>query len=296
MYSRWSDSDFTASLDEKVWTASPVVRRYLHRLASGSDDCDWLTWIRAHHLPPRVDRILVIGCGSGWLERALIRKAGIGTITACDASADRVRSAEKVARENGLSGIDYRTVDLENEALPDGSFDAVLAHDVLHHITDLEGLYGRIQAALAPGGRFLFNEYVGPNRFQYGDAQMELINRYFRLIPDHLRMNRYWRILPWSKPRPDPVQLAADDPTEAVRSEDVLPLARRFFEVEKEYPYGGGLLNYLLYETIANFDESRDYDNGLLHALCEAEDRLTRSGAIDPAFCIFVGRPRPSLT
>jgi SAM-dependent methyltransferase len=289
---RWSDSQFTGSLDDKVWTASPVVRRYLHTLASGSPDCDWLTWVRANHLPERVERVLVIGCGSGWLERALARKQGIGSITACDVANDRVLAAEKIARQQALEQIRYLTVNLETEPLPAGEFDAIFAHDVLHHITDLEGLYGRIHKSLAPDGRFLFNEYVGPNRFQYSDLQIHLINRYFRLIPDHLRFNRYWKILPWQKPRVDPAQLAADDPTEAVRSEEVLPLAREFFQVEKEYPYGGGLLNYLLYEVIVNFDERNAYDNWLLQGLCDAEDRLTRSHVIDPDFSIFVGRRR----
>lgn len=292
MQTRWNDGRFTKNLDAMVWTASPIVRRYLHRLVSGSPDCDWPTWVRAKHLPPSVDRLLVIGCGSGWLERALARKEGIGAITACDFARDRVQAAEETARQEGLGRIRYLVCNLEAEPLPEGPFDAIFANDVLHHITDLEGLYGRIHAALAPEGKLLFNEYVGPNRFQYDDARMELINRYFRLIPDHLRYNPFWGGLFWNRWRTDPDKLAADDPTEAVRSEDVLPLARRHFEVEKEYSYGGGLLNPLLYEIIGNFDERSPYDNRLLTALCDAEERLTQSGAIEPDFSIFVGRRR----
>lgn len=294
MQTRWNDGRFTQNLDAMVWTASPIVRRYLHRLVSGSPECDWPTWVRAKHLPQRVEHLLVLGCGSGWLERALAQKTGIGEITACDFARDRVLAAEQTARQEGLEQIRYQVCNLEAEALPEGSFDAIFANDVLHHITDLEGVYGRIHEALAPEGKLLFNEYVGPNRFQYSDARMELINRYFRLIPDHLRFNPFWGGLFWSRFRADPAKLADDDPTEAVRSEDVLPLARRFFDVEKEYSYGGGLLNPLLYEIIGNFDEKRPYDNRLLTVLCEAEQRLTQSGAIEPDFSIFVARRRGS--
>ena len=290
MQTRWNDGHFTQNLGAMVWTASPVVRRYLHRLVSGSPECDWPTWVRAKHLPLGVNRLLVLGCGSGWLERALAQKKGIGTITACDFARDRVLAAQRTAREEGLDRIRYRVCNLEVEPLPAGPFDAIFANDVLHHITDLEGLYARIHAALAPEGKLLFNEYVGPNRFQYSDARMDVINRYFRLIPDHLRFNPYWGGLFWSRFRVDPAKLAADDPTEAVRSEDVLPLARQYFDVEAEYPYGGGLLNPLLYEIIGNFDEQRPYDNGLLSVFCEAEERLTKAGAIEPDFSIFVGR------
>jgi SAM-dependent methyltransferase len=293
--SRWNDGHFTGNLNGMVWTASETVRRYLHFLVSGSAECDWPTWVRAHHLPPRVDRLLVLGAGSGWLERALATKKGIGSIIACDFARETVTAAEKTAREEGLDQIQYLVCNLEAEALPDGPFDAVVANDVLHHITNLEGLYERIHEALVPGGKLLFNEYVGPNRFQYSDDRMEVINRYFRLIPDNLRFNPYWGGLFWSRFRVDPAKLAADDPTEAVRSEDVLPLARRYFDVEAEYPYGGGLLNPLLYEIIANFDEKKPYDAGLLRMLCEAEDRLTRSGVIEPDFSVFVGRRRNGL-
>jgi len=296
MQTRWNDGHFTGNLNAMVWTASATVRRYLHFLVSGSPECDWLTWVRANHLPPRVNRLLVLGAGSGWLERALAEKDGIGSITACDFAPATVAAAEIAAHRAGLDRIRYLVINLETEALPGGPFDAIVANDVLHHIMDLEGLYARIHEALAPEGKLLFNEYVGPNRFQYSDARMALINRYFRLVPDHLRFQPYWRSLFWRRPRVDPAGLIADDPTEAVRSEDVLPLARKFFDTEAEYPYGGGLLNPLLYEIITNFDEQNPYDAGLLRMLCDAEDRLTRSGAIEPDFYVFVGRRRVSAT
>ena len=291
MQTRWNDGKFTGGLHGMVWTHSATVRRYLHYLVSGTPECDWATWVRHHHLPEKVDRILVLGAGSGWLERALATKPGVGSVAACDFAAATVAAAEKTARDEGLADrIRYEVCNLEVEALPEGQFDAVFANDVLHHITDLEGLYGRIRGALVPGGKLLFNEYVGPNRFQYTDDRMALINRYFRLIPDHLRFNPYWGGLFWNRWRTDAGKLIEDDPTEAVRSEDVLPVAKKFFETEKEYSYGGGLLNPLLYEIVGNFDEDKPYDAYLLKVLCEAEDRLTRSGAIQPDFVIYVGR------
>jgi SAM-dependent methyltransferase len=292
MQTRWNDGKFKGGLDGMVWTSSPTVRRYLHWLVSGTPDCDWPTWVRAYHLPKTVERVLVLGAGSGWLERALAKKEGIGSVVACDFASETVAAAEAAARNEGLDQIRYVVCNLEVEPLPPGPFGAVFANDVLHHITDLEGLYARIHEALAPEGKLLFNEYVGPNRFQYSDDRMAVINRYFRLIPDRLRFNHYWGGLFLSRWRTDPDKLAADDPTEAVRSEDVLPLARKFFETEREYSYGGGLLNPLLYEIVGNFDEERDYDRRLLEVLCAAEDRLTRSGRIEPDFVVFVGRRR----
>jgi SAM-dependent methyltransferase len=294
--SRWNDGAFTTQLESLVWTASPIVRRYLHRLATGDPACDWLTAIRFRYLPGVVRRALVLGCGSGWLERALATKGGgVCSIIACDVARETVDRARARAVADGKDIIEYRVVDLEHEQLPEGPFDAIIANDVLHHITGLERLYPLIHDALSPHGRFVFNEYVGPNRFQYDDARMELINRYFRLFPDRLRWDPVTNSPLWKRTRIDSGKLVAEDPTEAVRSEDVLPLARSAFSVVAEIPYGGGLLNPLLFGVIAGFQPGRD--DRLLDILCAAEDRLTEAGALEPDFHIFVGaRRRPGET
>jgi len=286
---RWDDGRFTSHLESLVWTASPVVRRYLHALVSGDPGCDWLTWVEHAHLPPDLESALVLGCGSGWLERALAGRGRFRSIVACDFAAETVERARQIAQEAGVSGIEYRVIDLENETLPAGPFDAVFANDVLHHIKGLEPLYTRIHGALAPEGRLIFNEYVGPNRFQYSDERMDLVNRYLRVLPDRLR----WDPIPgrrlWKRERTDVKQLVLDDPTEAVRSEDVMPLARRFFRPEKEYLYGGGLLNPLLFGIVTNFRPGDPWDDMLIARFCAAEERLTDARKLEPDFRIFVG-------
>jgi SAM-dependent methyltransferase len=278
----------TTHCETFAWRASPVVRRYLHRISSGHPACDWLTYVRANNLPPVVRRALVVGCGTGWLERALANKGGFGEIVACD-DADIVDRARRQAEAARLTGLRYRVVDLERDPLPEGPFDAVFANDILHHVINLEEVYSRIQEALAPSGRFVFNEYVGPNRFQYSDARMDLVNRYFRLFPDPLRRDPAAGGLSWKRGRIDEAKLAAEDPTEAVRSEDVLPLARRTFRVLREYPYGGGLLHPLLFGIISNFRENEPEDDRLLEVLCTAEEYLTSNELLEPDFMIFVG-------
>ena len=289
---RWDDGRFTSHLESLVWTASPVVRRYLHALVSGDPACDWLTWAEHAHLSAGLDRALVLGCGSGWLERAIAGRGRFRSIVACDFAAETISRARQAAEAEGVGGIEYHVLDLENEALPEGPFDAVFANDVLHHIKGLEPLYTRIHSVLAPRGRLIFNEYVGPNRFQYSDERMALVNRYLRVLPDRLRWDPLTGKLLWKRERADVDQLVWDDPTEAVRSEDVMPLARRFFRPEKEYLYGGGLLNPLLFGIVTNFRAGDPWDDMLISRFCAAEERLTDAGKLEPDFRIFVGARR----
>jgi SAM-dependent methyltransferase len=288
METRWNDGAFTSHVENLVWTASPVVRRYLHRLVTGDPDCDWVTWAEWKYLPAKVDRALVLGCGSGWLERALFSRGRFGSIVACDFAEATVARARRQAEELGYRDIEYRVLDLEHEPLG-GPYGAIFANDVLHHITDLEGISERIHAALAPEGRVLFHEYVGPNRFQYTDERMDLVNRYFRLLPDDVRRHFVNGSILWRRERLTAESVIRDDPTEAVRSEDVLPVARSVFRTEGEHRAGGGLLNPLLYGVIVYFKPDVPEHVRLLETLCTAEERLMDSGELEPDFRLFVG-------
>lgn len=291
METRWNDVAFKNHVENLVWTASPVVRRYLHRLVTGQPDCDWVTWAEWKYLPPKVDRALVLGCGSGWLERALATRGRFRSIVACDFAEATVGRARAQALQMGFPNIEYRVLDLEHEALG-GPYDAIFANDVLHHITDLEGISERMHAALAPEGRLFFHEYVGPNRFQYTDERMDLVNRYFRMLPDSLRRDVDTGALLWRRERIPKEAVIREDPTEAVRSEDVLPVARERFHTVAEHRAGGGLLNPLLFGVVARFDPDDPDHTRLMNTLCEAEERLMDSGELDSDFQLFVGSRR----
>lgn len=122
-----------------------------------------------------------------------------------------------------------------------------------------------------------------------------MVNRYLRLLPERLRWDPLTGRCLRRRDRLSREAVEREDPTEAVRSEDVLPLARRAFQTEAEYDGGGGLLNPLLFGIITNFRPGDPADDRLLTTFCDAEDRLTRSGRIEPDFRIFVGRRRNGL-
>jgi SAM-dependent methyltransferase len=166
----------------------------------------------------------------------------------------------------------------------------VIVHNVLHHAADPEALLRRLDAALAPGGRLVFLEYVGPDRFQYPDERMDVVRRYFRLLPERLRRDPdTGRAIRWRE-RPDAGRLAREHPNEAALSTRLLALARRTFAEEAFYPAGGGLLHPLLSGLERNFGADHADDERVLAVLCAAEARLEAEGLAPDDFAIFVGR------
>ena len=274
------------------WVPSAALQSHLNRTATGHPGVDWLSHVRARHLPPRVLRTLVLGCGPGYLERALARYDGIGQILATDPDEASVDIAAKAARRDGLDTITHARIALDGSPLPAGPWNLVMAHDVLHHLADAESVMRAVRDALAPGGRFVFSEYTGPPRFQHGDAAMEMVERYFRLLPERVRKDPGTGHPMWRRGRVDAERLTRESPHEAAASDRLRPLARRLFISEAELSGGGGLLHPLLSGFEGHFQPASAENERLLQVLCAAEEHATSLGILSPLFTDFVGRRR----
>ena len=287
----WNPAAFPSALSDLFWTRSRVVRAYLHEMASGDPRCDWVTWMMHRYAAGQDLRVLVLGCGEGWLERTLAADRRVGGVVGVDFSREAVARAAENARQAGLDGkVRHEVVDLDRESLPAGPYDLVFAHDVIHHLKDLDGLFQRVSDELAPGGVLLFCEYTGPKRFQYDTGRREIIDEFLRALPEKYRRLPRTGGLATEGVRTDPGELARRDPSEAVKSDEILPAVRRRMRVLEEIAYGGSILNPLLYEIVANFEDGNEADEAVLSQLCAAEKVLIRTGAIPSDYTIVAAR------
>ncbi|HEV2904249.1 MAG TPA: class I SAM-dependent methyltransferase, partial [Pyrinomonadaceae bacterium] len=115
------------------------------------------------HIPAAADfanthglRVLEIGCGMG-TDGAQFAKAG-ADYTGIDLTDAAVVLARKRFQVSGLKG-EFRVADAERLDFPDGSFDLVYSHGVLHHTPDIEAAVREIHRVLKPGGRAMVMLY-----------------------------------------------------------------------------------------------------------------------------------------
>ena len=123
---------------------NPIRLDYITRQIAAQFDRD----LRADRPFEGLD-LLDIGCGGGLLAEPMTRLGA--TVTGIDASERNIPVAQTHADEQGLT-IDYRATTAEDLAAEGGSYDAVLAMEVIEHVANPPEFMATCGALLKPGG------------------------------------------------------------------------------------------------------------------------------------------------
>jgi len=114
------------------------------------------------------ERILDIGCGCGETTFDLARRVGdTGAVVGVDISALLVDEALKLARQSGLSNVQFENADIQTHPFPRGGFDVAFSRFGIMFFDDPEIAFQNIRAALRSGGRLAFVAWPAPaeNKF-----------------------------------------------------------------------------------------------------------------------------------
>lgn len=291
----WSaDTVRDAAVLGQYWLAHPLVKARVNLLASGRADVD--PYARLAELlagrgwPMPVGRAISLGCGFGGLERDLAGRGVVRQLVGLDLAEGAVAEARRLAAAAGLE-IRYEVADLEGARLPSGSADVVFAHQAVHHIEDLDGLFLAVRRALRPGGVLHLHEFVGPKRFQWTDAQLALANEFLDSLPQHLRRlpsgAQKGRLL-----RPTLDAMLRIDPTEAIRSDEIRTVLVDTFDIIEERELGGTLVHIALGDIAQNFDPADADARAALDRLFTMEDQAMADRRIGSDFVTFTAVPR----
>jgi SAM-dependent methyltransferase len=297
----WSDN--LAGSDpfspDVYWLAVPAVgARFQRRACAGKAYPSWVEYCVAEFLRPagrERSRLLSLGCGSGMLERHLAALGAFDTAIGLDIAPGAIEAARRDAEAAGLRALSYEVRDIQARGLPNGPFDSVWFNGSLHHIEQLEEVCDAVRRVLAPDGWLFINEYVGANRFGFAARQREAMEAAFRLLPRRHRRSFVGATrgqVVEALAMPDPAETARADPSEAVRSQDILPVLRERFEIVALNACGGTLLQFVLAGIAGNFRADDADSMRMLELLFAIEDALVDSGDLPSDFVVMAARPR----
>lgn len=269
-----------------TWQDHPVIRAHINFRVSGDPVVNWLEDF-GRRFGGGFDLALNLGCGFGDLEAHAFGLGLVREFHSLDLSATALAAAGK--KLQGLP-VRFEQCDLNQVVLPAGAYDVVFAASSLHHLLRLEHVLDQVRSGLRPGGLLVFDEYVGPSRFQWEETQLRAVNELLSALPGRYRRDlrgggKKRRIY-----RPAQDETNRDSPFEAIRSAEILPLVRERFTVVAERGYGGAILHPLLDGIAGNFQLERAEDVDLLTRLAGLEERLEEAGVIRSDFTVMVAR------
>jgi SAM-dependent methyltransferase len=293
--------DFLASkkaLDKRKqidFSGLALTHEFHNYLVTGKRDYHYLAYFKDKYLlSGSRPNIASLGCGSGHLERVLVNdfRYEYKEIHGFDINPHLMEFANKEAVKSGLDRVEYFQMDLDNPQLSHSYYDLIIFFHSLHHIENLENSLKEVKKALKDTGLLLIVDFIGPTRFQWSDKQMEIAQELLDILPvkykkqfspEGIETGYKTRII---KQSPDAI--AQGDPSEAIRSSDIMAaVANEFKIIEKKF-MGGTLLSLLFHEIAGNFDETDDSDRAIILLMQKIEELALRESMLESNYIFLV--------
>ena len=260
------------------WGSFVPVSYYINQWVTGVHWLYPLVALKVGWTYQPLDRALVIGCGTGNLERNMRLLRIAERIDAVDISPLSIKTAKELARSQKIDKVRYRLGDCMTMPLTPECYDGVFFHGSLHHMSDPDALLERVYDTLRPGGLVWFDEYIGPSRDEWTEEHLVEARRVFDELPEHLR------------DRPLAAPFDYRDPTEMIRSSRIMGAMRDRFEIIHYRPDWGNLLMPILTHVKPELLQREDH-YFLLHNMIAEERRLIEEGHYEePLFAVVIAR------
>lgn len=116
-------------------------------------------------------KVLDAGCGPGFV-------AASAKLLGADAEGIDFSEAMVEQAKDQFPDINFSVADVEDLPAQDETFDAVLSNIVLFHVTDPEKAMSEARRVLKPSGRFVFSQWLGPDRSECYRLLFDVLGRH----------------------------------------------------------------------------------------------------------------------
>jgi SAM-dependent methyltransferase len=193
------------------------------------------------------------------------------------------KARRQIDKENLGDVMTVSRTDL-NKWEPKCSFSGVMAHHSLHHILNLEHVFGLIKKHLAPKGKFLTCDIIGRNGHLRWPEALLPIREIWEKLPRKYKfsnqLNRYYDYFEnWD---------CSVEGFEGIRSQDILPLLIKSFSFEIFYGFGNLIDPFIDRNFGPNYNPERLEDARFVDSLHALDEKLISDGIVKPTGMIAV--------
>lgn len=293
-WNKQGNPENTKKLIFSNWLHHPYIeKQYINKKISGNPEKNWVDYAKEKYVPEKLNLGLSLGCGSGGLERHALRIDICERFEAFDVAEELIEIAREEATKTGLNKrVKYEVCDINSIHLEAEKYDIVMISSAVHHFKELEHVFLQVRQALKPSGFFVINEFIGPSQFQWTEDQLLLINQILEALSEKYKrsFSSSFGELKKTVLRPTLEYMNALDPSEAIRSAEIVSLLLDNFSVIERIDYGGTILHALLDDIVGNFEVDSTEDMTVLKLLCFMEETLIKNKFISSDFSFLVAQ------
>ena len=281
----WDNVTRTVALPRSRWWLSDRITRHVNRIVCGEDIPGFnqgaVALLNQKTKGRTFKRGLSIGCGGAGKELNLMKRGVVEHFDLFELSAERCKVAKEAFRKNGYE----QNVNIINQefALEDASaYDFIHWDNSLHHMFDTDKAIAETYSLLKPGGVFFMNDFIGQSRFQWSEAELEVVNSFRDSLPDEVFTLPNGKRVKRRVDRPDLKTMINRDPSEAADSESIIPSLKKRLDDPLIIPTGGVVYHVGLNDILTNIPE----DSPLLSLALTIDSIASRSGLNQYGVCI----------
>lgn len=283
----WNEIEHRASGGERLfWLNHPrVAQRYFEK--SLVDGLLWRDWIIRQFNGP-AETALELGCGNGAALVETLKAGAAKTGVGIDLDDSRFQ----VDRGRFGTALQFAAADLNRIEIEPNRYDLIYALHSFHHFEALEHIMEQVTHGLTERGYFVLEEYVGPARFQWTDLQLSLTSQLLGIMPRPLRWYQNG-IEKRAEGRSSPEEVIRVCPSEAIRSNEIVPLFLKYFDPIHHNKLGGTIQHLLYSGIIHNFPDGDSEIDHMIDCIDGIETTLIDLGPLPSDFVLLIGRRRP---
>lgn len=285
---RWGKQNL---IKRSFWQNRIIMSEFSRRI-SGSPDITPEQYFKNKYCRKPFKRAISFGCGNGRLECKMAKIGVCKHIVGIDISSERVERAKKLIAPELSDKVDIVCDNIEDLQSTE-PVDLVVLKGILHHTDSLELLCEKISDMLEPNGLIYFDDFVGPTRMQWTDKQLAMINRLLSCLPEELRRDLTdpkGKTIKSRVKQQNVRSLIKSDPSEAIRSAQIMETLDKYFERVEVKPYGGAIIHQLFNRIMGNFEGHEE----IIKLILEIELILMDEGIVDSDYVWAVYKPSNS--
>jgi SAM-dependent methyltransferase len=246
----------------------------------------------AKHAGASKVRFLSAGSGNCDTEVAIatgLRAKGYTdfTIECLDLNPSMLQRGARYAQERGVANnMEFVEADL-NTWTAQREYHAVMADQSLHHVMELEWLFGQIRQSLHPAGTFVISDMIGRNGHLRWPRALAIVREFWKSLPPAYRYN-------CASGRYEAVFQDADCSSvsfEGIRAQDIVPLLKLNFDFRLAIGFGNIIDPFIDRSFGPNFDPSRAWDREFIDRVHRRDEEEISSGRLLPTHLLAMLSP-----